>query len=91
MGPETSLEVDRYSNSGHMEAIVQLDNGLIASDSGGEGIHIWDPANPDDTLAIYLHENESQTLQVWAIAQLPDGRIVSGDVEVNIHLWSVET
>ena len=75
------------SYSGHsglfVTSAIQLTDGRIATASDDNTVHIWDPDDPDTTLAIYTGHTDT----VNALVELTDGRIASASSDGTVHIW----
>ncbi len=60
-----------------MLSVVQLANGLVASASDDDTVQVWDPADPDTTIATYT----GHTASVRAVVQLADGLVASASFD----------
>ena len=69
------------SSDDTVNAIVQLNDGRVASGGAGE-VRIWDPAEPETTEVVY----SSHEWSVRTVLLLSDGRIASVGSE-SIHVW----
>ncbi len=81
--PTLDQPVTYTAHTGGVLAVVQLDNGLIASASRDETVRIWDPADPDTTIATYT----GHTGEVYSVIELSDGRIASASSDETVRIW----
>ena len=72
--------------TGHNEpvwSVVQLDNGHIASAGTDNTVQIWDPANPEATIATYTGHKDI----VASVVQLDNGNIASASFDGTVQIW----
>lgn len=72
-----------------INSLLVMKNGMIATGSADARVRIWDPSEPPETaLKITL---EGHFGHVPALAERPDGLLVSGSSDRSIILWDIET
>ncbi len=81
--PTLDQPVTYTAHTGGVLAVVQLDNGLIASASSDDTVQIWDPADPDTTIATYT----GHTFFVESVVQLDNGLIASASMDDTVRIW----